>query len=276
MKSLQLLGIGLGMVALTVQAASDVSGSTDHPLLDRYPRAYITNYEQRQEPDYRWALGALENVRGRVEPEKLRRLSGTLTRISYRIPDGVGPDEAFEYMQNQLLNKEAAEVFSCQGRQCGSSNEWANEVFDYARLYGVERTQYYGAFQFGDTAVSVYSVQRGNRRVYLHLDLLQPEKTDLVDQLRRQGYVRWPDGDDPAQLVAYLKKQDRPLWLVGHSRKQQPPQASIEQSRQLAQQVAEQLIDAGVEAERLQVFGVGALVPSAVKPGQEAVFIIQQ
>jgi len=267
----------LCILAMPVWAVSDVRGSSDYPLLERYPRAYIVNYKQLAEPDYRWALGALEKVDGVVTAEKEERLKGQLTRISYRIPAGVTPTEAFEYMAGQLRTLGAQQRFNCEGRACGSSHQWANNVFRYSKLYGVERSQHYAAFLFNNTAVALYSVQRGNKRVFLHLDLLEQARPDLVKQLQSKGYVRWPAEQEGSEaLIDYLLKQTDEVWLVGHQQKSGDAQSLLNNSEQLAQAVADKLREGGIAADRLQVFGVGALAPGLVKAGEEAVFLIQR
>jgi len=270
------VAIVLLSLSATLQAASDVRGSADHPLLERYPRSWIVNYNQGQAPDYRWALGALEKVNGVVAAEEEQRVPGLLTRISYRLPPGISAREAFLYLQNQLQTAKAELKFQCQGRACGSSNEWANQVFGYAKLYGVGRSQSYAAWQLSNTLVSLYSVQRGNKRVYLHFDLLEQQSPDQVQQLRSDGYLRWPESGAQEALLSYLVSSERSLWLVGHQ--QMPGSAAQLQalSRQQAERVAQQLRQAGVAGERLEVFGIGALAPGIVPAGESAVFIIER
>lgn len=259
-----------------VQAATDVRGSADHALLERYPRSWIVNFDQGEAPDYRWALGALEKVNGIVTAEQELRVPGMLTRISYRLPPGVSAQEAFSFLGSQLEARKAELKFQCQGRACGSSNEWANQVFGYSRLYGVGRSQSYAAWQAENTLISLYSVQRGNKRVYLHLDLLEQQATGLVQQLQRDGYLRWPESGDQGALLEYLVAGENTLWLVGHQQSVGGAVALQAQSRQQAEAVAQLLRQAGVESDRLQVFGIGALAPGLVAEGESAVFVIER
>ncbi len=270
------ISIVLFCLALCAQAATDTRGSSDHPLLERYPRAWIVNFDQLEAPDYRWVLGALEKVNGVLSTEQEQRLPGLLTRISYRIPPGVTAQQAFAYVQAQLEAGNAQLKFQCQGRACGSSNEWANKIFGYAKLYGVERSQSYAAWQLNNTMVSLYSVQRGNKRVYLHLDLLEQKAPDQVQRLQREGYVRWPQGVEQDEMLAYLASSHRMIWLVGHQQGVGEADVLQAQSRQMAEAVAQQLREAGVASERLQVFGAGALAPGLVAEGESAVFVIER
>ncbi|MCV6591019.1 MAG: DUF4892 domain-containing protein [Marinobacterium sp.] len=274
---------------LPLFAATDLRGSEDHALLERYPRSWIVNYRVGPAPDYRWVLGALEKVNNVLSAESEQRLTGQLTRISYRIPAGVLPQEAYDYIRKQLLQRGAEERFRCEGRACGSSNEWANRVFRYARLYGVERSQRYSAWQLNNVSVALYAVQRGNKRVYLHLDLLQqlgmseadpyspaPDAVAQVARLQTQGYIRWPVVEPEEALLGYLKRTTAQFWLVGHDRRSLPPEQLKAQSQQQAEQVRQKLIAQGIAATRLQSFGIGALAPGLIDAGEQAVFLIQR
>ena len=264
------------LAALTVEAAQDRRGSADHPLLERYPRAWIVNYVAESSPDFRWALGALEKVDGVVTAEAEQRLKGDLVRISYRLPAGVTPNEAYQHIRDQLATKGAVQKFACEGRACGSSNQWANRVFGYSKLYGVERSQLYSAWQLGNTAVALYAVQRGNKRVYLHLDLLELEAVDMVASLKQQGYVRWAPNGDLSTLVGYLNSSNSTFWLVGHQQQSGAADVLQSSSQLLAQKVADELVSAGVQKDSIRVFGLGALAPGLVEWGEEAVFLIQR
>ena len=66
-------------------------------------------------------------------------------------------------------------LFRCSGRDCGRSNDWANQVFGQATLYGPDRNQRYVARQWQDQLVSLYVIERGNKRVYAHLQFLAPQ-----------------------------------------------------------------------------------------------------
>src|SRR5690606_30975595 len=90
-------------------------------------------------------------------------------------------------------------------RNCGSSNSWANDQFQIKQLYGLDQDQYYGIFELVDDQdqlnyFALYTVRRGNQRVYAHLELLQtearsaagvaPNPDAIIEQLREQGYYR--------------------------------------------------------------------------------------
>lgn len=248
-------------VLLPIPALADVRNSRDHSYLERYPRSEIVKYRQLHSADYRWVLGALEKVNGRLSIERQQRLSGQLSRISYQLPDGVSVDEVYSFFAQQLEQISAENLFSCVGRSCGSSNEWANRIFQYFKLYGVERTQRYGAWSLAGSSVSVYVVRRGNRQVFAHVDVLQPDGVDYVGQIEVQGRVEV----DVAQreldekLVEYLRDQSSVFWLVVHAADVQGLAGSVEAARRYGELFKQRLVAAGVASERLEVFPVGEL-----------------
>jgi hypothetical protein len=74
-------------------------------------------------------------------------------------------------------------IYQCQGRSCGSSHQWANEVFHQARLYGLVAKQSYAALKKdtpqGLDYYALYSTERGNKKVYLHLEMIQGMKNNI-------------------------------------------------------------------------------------------------
>src|SRR5690606_42021792 len=67
----------------------------------------------------------------------------------------------------------------CSSRDCGRSSEWATDVFGIANLYGVEREQNYLAARLvaddKQHYVALYTIMRGNQRVYAHLHVIEPD-----------------------------------------------------------------------------------------------------
>ena len=85
--------------------------------------------------------------------------------------------------------------FTCRGRDCGRSNGWANQVFGQAILYGPEANQFYIAADQDGELVSAYVIERGNRRIYAHVEALRPRSwwwrltATLVEDLAGKGFV---------------------------------------------------------------------------------------
>ncbi len=175
---------------LPVLAEQDVRGSGDDSLIDRYRGSVIVNYQRSYVNNYPFVLGSIEKVNGVERTEKEQHLSGTLTRISYMLPENISTADAVDYFKSQLEEREAKLLFSCQSRECGSSNVWANSVFGYSKLYGLERSQYYNAFELPGQSVALYVIERGNRRIYAHLDIMETDPTArVIGMLKDKSYA---------------------------------------------------------------------------------------
>lgn len=270
-------------------------------LLEVYPRAEILEESRAEVVDYRLAAGSARRVGGRWAGDELRR-AGILKRITLQIPEGHGPADVFRYYRQHLMAADARILYQCRERNCGSSNSWANDVFELKLLYGLDQHQYYGLFEVateGDllSYMAVYTVLRGNRRVYAHLEMLQTQQASsaaavsspaaIIEQLREQGYyplagLQLEDTDlviQPEQiqaLVAALNSDRRlSLRIVGHDYSARPPKEQVERSRRLAEQLRGELIAAGIAEDRLEAHGIGSLAPSRMGAGRERSFRLE-
>lgn len=180
-------------------------------------------------------------------------------------------------------------LFECHGRECGSSNQWANRIFGISKLYGPQRYQHYLAANIstadGPLLIALYSIQRGNKRVYTQLDLLVPEQgvaTELavnpetiLAALKSKGVFNLRNlkfaQDDRlsteasqrlASVIAALKKNNRlKVYVVGHLAGADDLDVLKQRSQQRADTVRQALVDGGVKSVRLSAQGVGPLAP---------------
>ncbi len=278
----------LAVVPQSLAQRGDVPGSSDPAMVDRFPGSRIVDYQHLADTSYNLVLGRMQRVNGRVTPGASERLRGTLSRITYSIPSGFAAEEVYNYFGRQLLQDAAPALFSCQGRDCGSSNFWANDVFSNRILYGPEASQYYlvanpDSGEDSNTYVAVYVVTRANRSVYAHLDVLElpageapslnttPEA--LLQRLRREqsvvlagfGFDSQDQLEDSSgiELAANVLRRE-PLinvYIVAHLRGSGELEALVERSGERARQVRQALIEAGINGNRIIARGVGPLAP---------------
>jgi outer membrane protein OmpA-like peptidoglycan-associated protein len=270
------------------QGTGDVPGAQDIPGIARFPGAAIVQYEAQPAGNYRLALGRLQRVNGRVTAGREERLQGELTRITYQIPQGFSGTEVFAHFLS-AISGQTQELFRCQGRACGSSNFWANDILGNRILYGPEQEQFYVALSSSNSAGEsdryfvLYVITRGNRSVYAQLDVLEPELADvqpgpespqaLLDRLQQDGSVivraiRFGQDDvllesEGLEFVAgalALAPELRVL-VVGHLRESGDVDALITRTQRRAQAVVEGLQQAGIDSSRLQARGAGPLAP---------------
>lgn len=260
-------------------AASDIRGSSDPDRLPRFPLSWIVGFSKQEIPEYRLATGPMKKLEGVIAPEQSRSVRGLLTRVTYRVPDSHKPAEVFQHYLSQLEQLQANILFRCSSRQCGSSNQWANNYFQVAELYGVDRTQFFVSAELGTVSLALYTVKRGNRRVYINLDLIAPVQqtaASLKAELDRVGFSWIADLNELSPLSDYLQQSDDQRVLIsGYSlgSREQSLEQLIAESEQLAQAVAEQLIAQGVDPQRLRVTGVGPALPVADPEQQKGVWV---
>ena len=116
-------------------------------------------------------MSSVDKIRRDLRIERQVRISATFERTTYRIPSGTPRAEVVDHYVRLLGS---AELFACGGRDCGRSNLWANDVFKMAFLYGPDANQYYLAADYKGHLVSVYIIERGNKRIYAHLEVMKP------------------------------------------------------------------------------------------------------
>jgi outer membrane protein OmpA-like peptidoglycan-associated protein len=283
------VSISSGNSLYASEASSDIPGSSDSIFLKRFPRSHIIDFERSaEEVSYNLILGSLKKINKVLSPKKSRRLNGKLTRITYRIPNGIPSREVYEHFKSQI-GESGEMLFSCEERTCGSSNYWANIVFHKAELYGPEEDQYLLVGQFMQDnqqyLATVYTIQRGNRRVYTHLEVIQAELTvgkdpaSMLDILQSDGILHLDSVkfdandqliDDPkliANLVTLLNIDSSvSVYIVGHMAGQENLDSALTKSRQRAEQLMARLVQGGIAVGRMSAQGVGPLAPAKGVP----------
>lgn len=217
------LGVGAWLVAIVIGTAPATAAMPD-PATDiaAYPDAVIVAHSPPQDARaYIFVTGRVE--RSRREPRMARsvRVAARLARVTYRTPPGTRLADVIAHYQTATDRFEP--IYTCQGRDCGRSTAWANDVFGVKHLVAPDSAQFYLAATRADALVAVYIVQRGNRRVYAQVDhatgtgigaiaragaggtlrqasapAVAPPRaasasTELAATLRRQGYVVVPN-----------------------------------------------------------------------------------
>ena len=194
------------------------------------------------------------------------------------MPKSFDPNELLQRLRDQVISQTGEILFECEGRDCGTSNIWANDLFNNADLYGRDDYQRYFAAELDDQYLAAYAVRRCNRRVYLHLDQITEAEQAVpwLESLVDRGWVKLPDTEEPTLklLADHLQKNSSPIRLVGHQ--QGIDQGIAEQeSKRLAERVATYLVDrAGVRPVQFEVHGLGALAPSVLGADQSALVVI--
>lgn len=192
----------LAVLAHTASAA-DVPGSRDFDSLGRYPQAQIVAFKEQQVLERTYPLDSIRRISGRLRMSDQISASGQLTAVTYQLPEVHTGIEAFERARNRLLQDGAELLFWCEGRDCGSSSLWANEIFQRSALYGPDARQAYLLARLpgdSDRLMALYGITRGNGRPYLQVEQFTPEEA--------LGVIL----PNPATLLRQLKSTGE-LWL---------------------------------------------------------------
>lgn len=132
-------------------------------------------------PAYLVPLGAMQKQRGAWSPKSSERLSGEVTRFTWRVLQGFDSADVGKDLELLLAGDSRAELlFSCDARACGSSVEWANSIFHERILYGRGELQHYRVYRFADDSeeyrMLLYSSTRSADRQYFRAEVLRLEQ----------------------------------------------------------------------------------------------------
>ena len=287
---LPIAGVLMASVAMSQPQLTE-SGFDDHPLLARFPDSVINSVEYSEDVNYRLVLGSLQRTRGQVVPENSERIRGNVTRITYEVSGEFTGADVYQYYLDQIDEVNYTQLFACEGRACGSSNYWANDIFRNRILYGPERNQYYLAIRAGagletDPSIALYIITRGNRRLYAYLEIVEaarePSRDDVSDidrltkSLQERGSVAMSGvsfGADDSLisegelgLMVELMNQvpSLQIYLVAHLRAVGSVIELLTRSLARAKLLRQVMIDRGIDASRISAQGVGPLAPVCV------------
>ncbi|TBR42197.1 DUF4892 domain-containing protein [Marinomonas agarivorans] len=122
--------------------------------------------------DYILPLSKIKRSAGRDwQPEEVRFLQGNISRSLYKFGRSADLQAIYSHYYSEILH-DAEILFECAGRNCGSSNAWANNFFKEYRLYGSDDSQFLIVTKH--TSQPLYRVLYLNRRgagdIFVRLD----------------------------------------------------------------------------------------------------------
>lgn len=281
------------LLAAAPAGAQDVAGAEDPPAFERFPGAVIVASRHADLRDYEFVTGRVERSRRERRVDRSVRVPANVRRVTYQTPPGTRLEEVVEHYRAALAGTD--EVFACRGRDCGRSTAWANDVFQVKELVAPDAAQFYVAAAGEDELVAVYVVQRGNRRVYAHVEFARgsgigalaqgesmPPAQDfsgavgngVANALLRERFAILPDvvpdesggldraaGEALEATAAEVAALGRKVYVVCHLGGEEEAEAAVERSLHCAQAAALRLQAGGVDAAP---FGAGPMLP---RPG---------
>lgn len=170
------------------------------PQLPAPQQAQLSEARETETAQRVYPMGSISRISGRLRMDQSIEASGRLVALTWELPDERHLSEAFTRARLDLLERGAQLLYWCEGRDCGASSLWANNVFGNARLYGPDSQQGYMLLRLdepdADSLLALYMITRGNRRAYLHAERLDavsplsevlPSAATLLRQLREHG-----------------------------------------------------------------------------------------
>ncbi|HCB42357.1 MAG: DUF4892 domain-containing protein [Pseudomonadales bacterium] len=204
-RSAPLLLAGL-LFAGALQAEDAVSTLVVEP----FTHSRLVDQRLQTQADQPVVIGSIRRINNQLRAEREVRASGDLASVSWEILDGYEPEVAFSHLLGQLLEQPHTLLYACDGRECGSSSLWANQVLHNSRLYGPDEDQRYLALRLDaepQRFITLYSITRGNRRSYLNMTQLTPDQpvqqalyptpSTLLKVLRSENSLALPSLQDP-------------------------------------------------------------------------------
>jgi hypothetical protein len=220
--------LALSLLLASAGVWADVAGSQDLGVLPRFAGSKIVSFKDVAELERIYPQGAIRRISGTLRYEREVAAQGQLTALTYELPRTHTANEVFANAREALQEQDAELLYWCVGRECGSSSLWANAVFDNATLTGSDDQQNYALLRLAeprqDSLLALYSITRGNRRAYLHAELLTtnaplgellPTPATLQRQLKGTGELRLAKQVEPSaawvELLARSLKLDSTL-----------------------------------------------------------------
>ncbi|MFP8965412.1 DUF4892 domain-containing protein [Pokkaliibacter sp. CJK22405] len=255
----------------SAHAAEDVRGALDPQGYQRFEDSWIVAYDRQSTERHELPTGPMIKVNGVTQPQRSIQVAGNLVRVTYQLPEGVDPNQAFSFFEKQIQAKGYEPRYVCKSRSCGASSYWASDIFKERLLYGEDRDQQYALYQWPEgqsdkpsvNTLALYSVMKPNRRAYVHLDLVG-DTAASGGVIRREVPVVFSDND---RLVTpgldgdfeALVKQHRQasMWLVSSLSGDGDPQTLLDRSLSRAAEVKRLLVQEGVAPSAVQLFSRG-------------------
>jgi hypothetical protein len=236
-----------------------------------FPESKIFEISAINEHRFNLALGGMEKKNGEWQNEFSQRIHANGQRITIEVGRNLAVNEVFAFYQDYYKGKMLKQLFRCESLDCGSSAQWANGYFGVRELYGIDTSQRLAVWllngEEGQSVVTLYVVQRGNKRVYAHIDhfsLDHPMFADntpvsvLLDVFNTPS-LTIDELRDIAEQIRTAQQQGHIIVLVGHSYASSKLDEAENFALDLAGALADKLNALGVD--NLQVNSAGLLAP---------------
>lgn len=276
--------IQLLMVALLVSAS--VIGYAQ-PQWRHASGARIIYSTQQAVNNYHLALAPYQKILGQWQAKTPERYSGSLTQLTLELPKTMSAQVGLAFYQSQLKSSQTRTLYECALRVCGPSQVWAQEHFKQPLLKGLDNNQFYYTAVWQKTSstpeywVTLYasgSVSQSNK---LQIDVFAPKRSTPAKAISQAAILaQWDQGlsftvahteltqTEWVQLRSAIKQlpSHQKVAIVVHDYSRTTQAKRLAFSEQLAFNLKQQLVRAGVKSNRISAQGIGGLAPDKHKP----------
>lgn len=277
-------------------AKKDAKGGQDHPLITRFPSAYITKQSVIEFEQYPLILDIAKK-----KPAK-KSIAGKVTTLNYEMDKKLSPLLVWKNYEQALIDNDIDILFQCKAKTCGNyliRNNYDNTVFATKHgfdFYNMDKNSNYYFFSAvkKDDAGDIYLTGYFNKR-YAHLPLemtidiietksltkvnLNVASEKLNEEIKTNGRVSLygiefdydkatlKKGSEPQlnEIAKFLKKNKKiSIYVVGHT----DNKGSYQYNQSLSEKRANTIVDTlfqkyQIKPERLHAIGIGPVSPDA-------------
>lgn len=170
----------------------------------RFPDSSLVSDSTLGEVEFDVVLSAPKRISNAIDIEKQERVRGVASSRLYELKSGVQLKEVFNHYL-EVTGAQGDVLFQCEKRACGSSNYWANKIFEEHKLYGRDSSQFYLASVSRNEGVETwtlaYIVQNGLRKKYVYeLSISRKSISSDVSGVWINGTSFGPSGLSDRQL----------------------------------------------------------------------------
>lgn len=264
-------------IRLAIFSITAIFSSTLAVADDDFPRAELVESRATVDTEYRLIISGLKRREAVTSGKVERLLNANLKRELWQLSSNHDVQQVMNHYLEQWAGGEV--LYRCDGLSCGSSNFWANKIFNDSKLYGRDANQAYAVVidaKEKNKIHVIYVMQRSKQTIYFNVDEVntsdavekeQVEYQKIMDELSKDsGWLAGLhivdgriDEEKSAVLINILKDlgagTKRRLYLVVHCYEANNMSDNFACSTRIAQQLRAAIYN----NFEISVFGHGAL-----------------
>ncbi len=183
--------------------------------------------------EYNLPLSNLKRLGRGWQPIKSTLLQGDRTSSLYQLGRSTELNSVYEHYRQELVTGSTV-LYECAGRDCGSSNVWANNFFNEYRLYGVDDNQFLLVTK--NQTNSLYQVLYINRRgagdVMVYVDRILANDPNVLPKSKTIAFQTEATNTTKVSLYIESEQKNKKLTaLVSSSKSLSTSQAILTADR---------------------------------------------